>query len=141
MITLFEDITYELTEYEKNDILPIVLRGLSAKNGKEKSITNKKMCDALTDSGYKINGPRLRKIIHHIRIEQLLVGLCSTSKGYYITDDLNELEEYILSLGQRIRSQQAIYKSMKRDMQQINYLKNKLDLDNKIKITNYDRIQ
>ena len=95
------------------------------------------MCEALTKVGYKINGPRLRKIIHHIRVEQLLVGLCSNSKGYYITDNLEELEEYVLSLGQRIRSQQAIYKSMKRDMEQINYLKHKLDLDNEIKITNH----
>jgi hypothetical protein len=137
MITLFEDITYELTEYEQYDILPIVIKGLSTKHGKENSITNKTMCEALTKVGYKINGPRLRKIIHHIRVEQLLVGLCSNSKGYYITDNLEELEEYVLSLGQRIRSQQAIYKSMKRDMEQINYLKHKLDLDNEIKITNH----
>ena len=138
MITLFEEITYELTDYEKDKLVPIIVKGLSNKHGKKNAITNKKMCEALTNAGYDINGPRLRKIIHHIRVEQLLVGLCSNSKGYYITDNLDELGEYVVSLGQRIRSQQEIYKSMKRDMEKINYLAHKMDLDNEIKINNYE---
>jgi len=141
MITLFEEITYELTEYEKETLLPIIVKGLSKKHGKENAITNKKMCEALTKIGYEINGPRLRKIIHHIRVEQLLVGLCSNSKGYYITKSLEELSKYVLSLAQRIRSQQEIYKSMKRDMEQINYIAHKMDLDNEIKINNYGKTQ
>jgi hypothetical protein len=141
MITLFEEITYELTDYEKETLLPIIVKGLSKKHGKGNAITNKKMCEALTKAGYEINGPRLRKIIHHIRVEQLLVGLCSNSKGYYITNSLEELSQYVLSLAQRIRSQQEIYKSMKRDMEQINYIAHKMDLDNEIKINNYDKAQ
>tara|TARA_R100001460_G_scaffold104815_1_gene150809 strand:- start:352 stop:792 length:441 start_codon:yes stop_codon:yes gene_type:complete len=138
MITLFEEITYELTDYEKNKLVPIIVKGLKNKHGKANAITNKKMCEALTKSGYEVNGPRLRKVIHHIRVEQLLVGLCSNSKGYYITTDLDELGEYVVSLAQRIRSQQEIYKSMKRDMEKLNYLAHKMDLDKEIKITNYE---
>lgn len=141
MITLFEEITYELTEYEKDKLVPIIVKGLSKKHGKKNAITNKKMCEALTKIGYDINGPRLRKIIHHIRVEQLLVGLCSNSKGYYITNSLEELGEYVVSLAQRIRSQQEIYKSMKRDMEKINYMAHKMDLDNEIKINNYGKTQ
>ncbi len=141
MITLFEEITYELTDYEQEKLLPIIVKGLKNKHGKKNAITNKKMCEALTAAGYKISEPRLRKIIHHIRVEQLLVGLCSFSKGYYITDSLEELSEYVLSLGQRIRSQQEIYKSMKRDMEKINYLAHKMDVDNEIKINNYGKAQ
>jgi hypothetical protein len=139
MITLFEDITYELTEYEKVTLLPVVTKGLSSKHGKDNAITNKKMCEALTKAEYKVNEPRLRKIIHHIRVEQLIVGLCCNSKGYYVTDSLIELNKYVESLAQRIRSQQQIHKSMKRDMDKISLISSKLEFEDKIKINNYER--
>jgi len=138
MIALFEEITYELTEYENNTLLPIVVKGLKSKNGKENAITNKKICEALSKLGYKVNGPRLRKIIHHIRVEQLIVGLCCNSNGYYVTDSLEELNKYTESLAQRIRSQQQIHKSMKRDIDKISLISKKLELEDKIKINHYD---
>ncbi len=137
MITLFEEITYELTEYERDTLVPIVVKGLKNKHGKENAITNKRICEALTSSGYKVNGPRLRKIIHHIRVEQLIVGLCCNSKGYYVTDSLEELDKYVESLAQRIRSQQEIHKSMKRDMDKIMLAHSKFEFEDKIKINNY----
>ena len=132
MITLFEDITYELTEYELNTLLPIVIKGLKSKYGKENAITNKKICEALKSKGYKVSEPRLRKVIHHIRVEQLIVGLCCNSKGYYVTDSIQELGRYVESLAQRIRSQQSIYKSMKLCMDKIKLLDKKIGLDDKI---------
>ena len=132
MITLFEDITYELTEYELNTLLPIVVKGLKSKYGKENAITNKKICEALKSKGYKVTEPRLRKVIHHIRVEQLIVGLCCNSKGYYVTDSIEELGRYVESLAQRIRSQQSIYKSMKLCMDKIKLLDKKIGLDDKI---------
>ena len=132
MITLFEDITYELTEYELNTLLPIVIKGLKSKYGKENAITNKKICEALKSKGYKVSEPRLRKVIHHIRVEQLIVGLCCNSKGYYVTDSIEELGRYVESLAQRIRSQQSIYKSMKLCIDKIKLLDKKIGLDDKI---------
>lgn len=136
MITLFEDITYELTDYEKNTLVSVVVKGLSSKKGKENAITNKVICEKLKSAGYKITEPRLRKIIHHIRVEQLIVGLCCNSKGYYVTDSLEELSRYVESLAQRIRSQQAIYNSMKKCMEKIELLNRTFDFDDKIKIDN-----
>lgn len=139
MITLFEEITYELTDYEMDTLVPVVVKGLKNKIGKENAITNRVICDKLKSANYKISEPRLRKIIHHIRIEQLIVGLCCNSKGYYVTDSLEELGRYVESLAQRIRSQQAIYKSMKRDMDKISLLDRTFELDDKIKINNYGK--
>ena len=138
MIALFEEITYELTEYEETTLLPIVVKGLKNKHGKQNAITNKKICEALTTVGYKVNGPRLRKIIHHIRVEELIVGLCCNSKGYYVTDSLEELNKYVESLAQRIRSQQQIHKSMKRDIDKISLISKKLECEDKIKINYHD---
>ncbi len=136
MITLFEDITYELTDYELNTLVSVVVKGLSSKKGKENAITNKVICEKLKSAGYKISEPRLRKIIHHIRVEQLIVGLCCNSKGYYVTDSLEELSRYVESLAQRIRSQQAIHNSMKKCMEKIELLNRTFDFDDKIKIDN-----
>jgi len=136
MITLFEDITYELTDYELNTLVSVVVKGLSSKKGKENAITNKVICEKLKSAGYKVSEPRLRKIIHHIRVEQLIVGLCCNSKGYYVTDSLEELSRYVESLAQRIRSQQAIHNSMKKCMEKIELLNRTFDFDDKIKIDN-----
>lgn len=141
MITLFEDITYELTEYELNTLVPIVVKGLSNKKGKENAITNKSICEKLKSAGYKVSEPRLRKVIHHIRVEQLIVGLCCNSKGYYVTDSLEELGRYVESLAQRIRSQQAIHNSMKKCMEKIELLNRAFDFEDNINIENYDKAQ
>lgn len=130
MITLFEDITYELTDYEMGELVPVVVRGLAGKRGKENAITNKEICKRLKSYGYKISEPRLRKIIHHIRVEQLIVGLCCNSKGYYVTNCLQELGRYVESLAQRIRSQQRIHASMKIGMDKIELTNRTLSLQN-----------
>ena len=101
MLKGFEDITYELTK-EEMEKLPIVIKGLEKKIGKEKAVTSTKICEALN-----LKAPRLRKIINHIRINNLIFGLCSSSNGYFIADNEKELNEYIISLKQRIKAQAA----------------------------------
>tara|TARA_R110002153_G_C13219143_1_gene488645 strand:+ start:573 stop:992 length:420 start_codon:yes stop_codon:yes gene_type:complete len=139
MIALFEDITYELTNYEIETIVPIVVKGLKNKVGKENAITNRVICEKLKSAQYKISEVRLRKVIHHIRIKQLIVGLCCNSKGYYVTNSFKELGRYVESLSQRIKSQQAIHRSMKRDMDKILLLDKEFEFDDKIKINNYGK--
>ena len=137
MITLFEDVTYQLSDYEIETLVPVIIKGLKNKIGKENAITNRVICEKLKSASYKINDSRLRKIIHHIRIEQLILGLCCNSKGYYVTDSIKELGRYVESLSKRIRSQQAIHQSMKRDMDKILLLEKTFNFDDKIKIKNY----
>ena len=48
-----------------------IIKGLEAKIGKEKAITGSKICEAMD-----LSGPRLRKIINHIRIYNLVPALC-----------------------------------------------------------------
>jgi len=95
LLELFEDITYELTNYERERLLPILVVGLSKKIGPENAVTNKTIVDKV---GRGLSGPRVRKIINVIRNEGLLPGLIASSKGYYITRDKSELDRYIRSL-------------------------------------------
>jgi hypothetical protein len=103
MIIGFDKETHELTEKELK-LLPTVVSGLQKKIGKENAVTNKQMVDGLKKYGIKTSGPRIRKIIHHIRITGTIERLMATSNGYYISNDINELDDYIKSLVQRSES-------------------------------------
>ena len=112
MITNFEEITFELDQYELETILPLVILGLKTKVGREKAITNKKATDSLRKLGIKIGGARFRKIIQYIRVNNLISNLISTSKGYYISNSKTERRTYLESLAQRIQSMTATYDAM-----------------------------
>lgn len=108
MIKGFEDYTYELTNYEK-ELVEKLIKGLSPKIGRSNAVTSTVICKSLN-----IVGPRLRKLINHIRITNQLAGLCSTSKGYFVAENLGELDDYIISLKQRIKSQVEVLNSIER---------------------------
>ena len=112
MITTFEPQTYELNEYEHNFLLPTITHGLSTKIGKEKAITNKAICKALKEQGYKISDTRLRKVVHYIRIKNFVPLLIATSKGYYVATEKQEVEIYIKSLSERINSINEVRNSL-----------------------------
>ena len=108
MIKGFEDYTYELTNYEK-ELIEKLIKGLSPKIGRNNAVTSTVICKSLN-----IVGPRLRKLINHIRITNQLAGLCSTSKGYFVAENLGEIDDYIISLKQRIKSQVEVLNSIER---------------------------
>jgi uncharacterized protein YutE (UPF0331/DUF86 family) len=97
MLAGFEDITYELDEYELNTLLPVFVKGFNSHKGKANPITNAEIIELLK-SKYIINPARVRKIVNYIRNKNLIVGLIATSKGYYISVDPEEVQKYIKSL-------------------------------------------
>lgn len=121
MVTNFEDYTNELNEFEKTHILPIVIGSWQKKQIKE-YVNMKTMIKGVNDWAttkplyrptktgknstkiYKIDGPRMRKIIHHIRVKNLVPKLIASSKGYYLTDDDKEVEMFIKSCRERANS-------------------------------------
>tara|TARA_R110002020_G_scaffold341905_1_gene556474 strand:+ start:224 stop:595 length:372 start_codon:yes stop_codon:yes gene_type:complete len=99
MIKGFEEFTYELTEVELL-IVDDLLKGLGARIGKDNAITSTKICESLM-----VAPARLRKMINYIRVTNQLAGLCSSKKGYFVAKNIEELEDYMISLKQRIKSQ------------------------------------
>lgn len=116
MINGFFEHTQPLTEYEKEVLLPVIVKGLSTKVGFEKRITNKKICETLTAKNYKISEVRVRKIINHIRTQKLLRYLVASERGYYIATTIDELKEYKQSMQQRISAQQQVLQSIDDDI-------------------------
>ncbi len=98
MIKGFNSETAPLTEYEENVLLPLVLRGLKTRIGKENAVTNRTIVQRLNIAGYTVTEPRIRKLINHIRMTDLLPGLIATSGGYFLATSEAELLDYEQSL-------------------------------------------
>jgi len=101
MINGFTNETKPLSEYERDTLTPIIVRGLSMKIGKERAIKNSEICAKMRMAGYRIDNARLRKVINHIRVNALLPGVIATSEGYYIATTKTEMADYIASLESR----------------------------------------
>ena len=99
MIKGYEHITYELTPDELK-LLPTLIKGLENRVGKQNSVSSLEIQKAMG-----ISRPRIRKMIGYIRTNDLIYGLCSTGSGYYVANNLTELEECMVSLKQRIFTQ------------------------------------
>lgn len=97
MIKGFDRETQPLTEYEIGVLLPLLVKGLQTKLGRESAVTNKHIVNALKGT-CKLNEARVRKIINHIRTNDLVPGLIATSEGYFIATTEAELLEYEESL-------------------------------------------
>jgi len=97
MIKNFENETQPLTDYEINTLLPLIIRGLETKKGRVNAVTNKYIVSVLKGN-YNLNEVRVRKIINHIRTNDLIPGLIATSEGYFIAETEAELLEYEESL-------------------------------------------
>jgi len=106
MIKNFENITYELNADEL-EIVPLIVKGISMRKGKNSAVSGTLICEKMN-----LHGARLRKIINYIRVNNLIYGLCSCSKGYYTATNINELEDCIISLRQRISSQVKVLNAM-----------------------------
>lgn len=99
MIKNFTEETEPLTEYEEKQLMPPIVRGLMTKRGKNNAVTNNAIVDGLRRNlNLSITSARVRKIINHIRINDIVPCLIATSNGYYIADTEAELREYEESL-------------------------------------------
>lgn len=97
MIKGFSEQTEPLNEYEQDTLLPIIIRGLRARIGKESAVINRYIVSQLKPT-YNVSEARVRKIINHIRTADLIPGLIATSDGYFIAETEQELRDYEESL-------------------------------------------
>ena len=107
MIENFEELTYELTKYERDIIVPYMVDRLKKNIGKDYAVTNQVIIKGMEkDRNFqlKLTSARIRKLINYIRVNDLIPCLMATSKGYYRADSINEIESYIRSLKQRERA-------------------------------------
>ena len=108
MIKGFSNETSPLNDYELRVLLPVILAGLKDKQGKRNAVTNGYIIGRLKQQGYRIDAPRLRKVINHIRTNDLIPGLIATSEGYFLAENEQELMDYEDSLRGREEAIKAV---------------------------------
>lgn len=101
MINGFEELTKPLTDEEfkaMEIIVPILKRAI----GDTAAIPNRKLSFILrSQHRIHMDGVRIRKIINYIRIKGLIPHLLSSSGGYFVSHDEQQIKRYIRSLQQR----------------------------------------
>jgi len=117
MIKGFNKETAPLNDYERDTLLPVIIKGLKTKVGVGRIIASSKIIACMKRAGYKLDGPRLRKIINFIRANELVPCLVSNGKGYFVATSADEVDDCIASLQGRIASQQAIIAALKQQQQ------------------------
>ena len=111
----------DLNEFELKCIDPII-KGLSNKIGKENAVSNNYIIDKMNKFGYiGLTPPRVRKIINHIRNNNLLMCVCANSKGYFLPKNMKELNDYMDTMEKRINTQIRTFDKLK---EQSDMLKN-----------------
>lgn len=127
MITLFETQTKPLTEYEKEILLPIMVKCLAKHIGKSRAISNAQMCAKMSIYGYQIGETVVRKLINHIRNNGLVERLVASGKGYYVAESIKEMEAYIESVKNREEAIRAMRMSMEEQLLKMKPTDNYLD--------------
>ena len=117
MIQGFEQQTAPLNDYEREVLLPVIVRGLLKRVGKSRRVSSTRIIDGMNAAHYRLDGPRLRKIINHIRSNDIIVGLVSDGKGYFVASTASEIDECIVSLQGRVDATQAIIRALQRQRQ------------------------
>ena len=81
-----------LNIYEQSVLMPILVDSLKTKIGKENAVTSTQIVGVLRNYGLKLSERNVFRIVNHIRINDLIVGLMGSPKGYYI---INTEQEFI----------------------------------------------
>ena len=118
MLQGFEIETAPLSEYELS-LVPKFCKGFANKIGKENAITNKSIIAGFKSIGINLNESRVRKIINHIRVHNLVSNLMATSAGYYISNDAAEIKSFIDSLIGRERAIRQVREAIQQQYQLI----------------------
>ena len=103
-----------LSNYEVNVLLPILMKGLEMKKGKENAVTNKQIVHSVRKHGVRINSFSVILLVNHIRTNDLMVGLMATSNGYYVSSSEQELIDYEMNLMCREVALRKVRMSMQR---------------------------
>lgn len=120
MLTLFQNITEELTLLEKQTLVPMLIDTLAFTN-EHRRHTGANICNWFEASGYHVSGSRLRKMINYIRVLNIKKGVqCNlgnmvvigASNGYFVTGKIEIIKDQIESLQGRMDSMAAVVDSL-----------------------------
>lgn len=124
MITLFENITEDITPLEKNTLVPM-LKELLERTNAQNAFIGKRIINFFTGHGYPITSARLSKMIAYLRVKNLMAPntIIGGRYGYFITADQSIIEDQIESLQGRCDAIAAVIDSLKAQLLSVKKMK------------------
>lgn len=116
MLKKFEEITRDLTQWELETLMPLIIQGMKTKTSESDCITAKEIIEKLElNRGIKTTDVIIRKIIAYIRVNSILPGIVASSKGYWVASSPAEIISYVESMQQRAAAITAVANALTRD--------------------------
>lgn len=101
MINNFEEYTFELTSEEKF-VMETIAKRFNTLKGKRNIVTGEQIRIGIKNNlQIDFNESRIRKMIQYIRLNNIVMGLVATSKGYYVAESVDEIQQWVDSLKSR----------------------------------------
>lgn len=122
MLTLFENITEELTDLEREKLVPMLIDTLKYSTI-ENPMKGKHIVGWFKSSGINTTDVRLRKMVSYIRQCCILKDdvICASSRGYYISRDLVEIDKQIESIEGRRNQLNNVIEGLKAQRENIRH--------------------
>lgn len=103
-----EVVTHDYTFRELDYYIPLIVTGLKTKVGIESAISTPQIIEGIhkyeiksEGKATKIRPERIRMMVRYIVVNDLLPGLISGGKGYYVATTMEEMRDNIKSLEER----------------------------------------
>jgi len=107
----------ELSTHEKEVLMPLVMQMLSHRNTKQKVFSNTKIRKVLKEFGEDINDSQIRKIVFHIRNNDLINMLIANNEGYFVSYNRADVEKWIQMQEGKISAMESTLFSIKRQLE------------------------
>jgi uncharacterized protein YbbC (DUF1343 family) len=122
MLKNFESITHELNSFEL-ECVEFLGQWFMANTGKKNAVKNANIADMIEKKfDKKIHDSRVRKVVQALRTNGL-PNLIASGKGYFYTEDIKEIEDWVISLKQRELAIRTIREKAQRQIEIMQFAK------------------
>ena len=122
MLKNFESITHELNSFEL-ECVEYLGQWFMANTGKKNAVKNANIADMIEKKfDKKIHDSRVRKVVQALRTNGL-PNLIASGKGYFYTEDIKEIEDWVISLKQRELAIRTIREKAQRQIEIMQFAK------------------
>jgi len=92
-------------------MIDVVQKGLEQHVGKDNAVKTKYIVERMKFKGFPITPPKLREIIHYLRVHRRMF-IVGDDAGYYVADNYDERVRQIASMKSRIKEMQEVYEAL-----------------------------
>jgi carbamoylphosphate synthase small subunit len=126
--------TMRFSANDRKHIIPVIVKLLKTAKGPKKAVNNYWIQRYIfSQTGVKVSGIHVRKMLHIIRTTGLVKCVVASQKGYYISNSSSEILTYLATLQKRIKEIGALKGAIKKQAATVVGRQKKVKLTKKTK--------